>query len=403
MKEQTRADFFPIPLMDSDAREVMPFRATPDGYLYGRAIVTGIGVFPYYNEDGEIYYELRAPEEVFSTASIETLRMIPVTNDHPSEMVTMENIKSFQVGYGGDGVSKDEYYLYSPMVINDAQAIEDVKGGKRALSCGYKLDIIEESGVWLGSRYDAKQVNIRYNHIAIVPEGRAGDEARIRMDSKEKIPLSPKYQIYTGVGLTYDRKNKKIKAEDRKMSELKKVKIEGVEYDAEAKVIENLDKAEKELAKLKEDMSKGQAAHDTLKEKYDAALAEVKKAKDVDIEAMIQDRLDESLEILSNAKTFGVEHRDMDGKRLSLNEIKKGIILKTFPNAKNKLEERKDDQTYLDSRYDAAIENLTDIEKANHDNKITLADSREDDRDNPDIARDKMIADMENRYISQAK
>lgn len=172
------------------------FHIDDNGFLVGRAVVTTIGVFPYLLEDGSVFRELRLPEEVFSDESLNSLRMIPITNDHPSSFVTPDNVGELQVGTTGEDVCRADMYIdggYTyktdgtqvsiPLKITDAKAIEDVLGGKRALSCGYSRELELTGGVWCGMEYDGIQRNIRYNHVAIVDRGRAGDTAVIRMDN----------------------------------------------------------------------------------------------------------------------------------------------------------------------------------------------------------------------------
>ena len=58
---------------------------TKEGYLRGEAVVSRAGVFKYRNVDGSVRGELRHPDNIFKIDSLETLKMIPITNDHPPE------------------------------------------------------------------------------------------------------------------------------------------------------------------------------------------------------------------------------------------------------------------------------------------------------------------------------
>ena len=62
-----------------------PFERTTEGFLKGRAIVTSGGVFTYKRADGSLQRELRLPEEVFALATLESLKLKPVTLNHPTE------------------------------------------------------------------------------------------------------------------------------------------------------------------------------------------------------------------------------------------------------------------------------------------------------------------------------
>jgi hypothetical protein len=70
-------------------------------------------------------------------------------------------------------------------MITDSDAIAALEAGRSELSCGYTADVVIEPGTWQGQRYDAKQTNIRGNHVALVDAGRAGPTCSIRMDAAD--------------------------------------------------------------------------------------------------------------------------------------------------------------------------------------------------------------------------
>jgi hypothetical protein len=86
-----------------------------------------------------------------------------------------------------------------PSTINNADAIEDVLNGKRALSMGYECEIEKapEGATWLGMAYDSIQRNIRYNHCAIVDAARAGG---CRFDSSGQRRRCSGYKFYAQGG-----------------------------------------------------------------------------------------------------------------------------------------------------------------------------------------------------------
>ena len=57
--------------------------------------------------------------------------------------------------------------------------------GLKELSLGYNLTLEETPGVWNGQEYDAIQRDIRINHLALVREARAGDQARLNIDGRD--------------------------------------------------------------------------------------------------------------------------------------------------------------------------------------------------------------------------
>lgn len=377
------------------------FFRTAEGFLKGRAIVTCAGVFTYQRADGSIQRELRLPEEVFAPETLESLKLKPVTLNHPMELVTSQNADELQVGSLGDNPSRttqqydwegkrvgwtemtDGLNCAIDMIITKEEAINEVINGKQGLSMGYTCDLEETSGTWCGVEYDCIQRNIRYNHCAIVDVGRAGDNAKIdlRLDSADAV-LKDILLVKTDGG-----------------TKMKTIKLDGIDYEAEETVIKALnsektraDNAESELNKLKED-SKNEisvltADRDTQKERADKAEEELATLK---ANSMDKTKLDEAvkakMELLKNAEMAGVE---VKGDESDV-DLKKAIITKVFPKANL---DGKDD-VYIQARYDGAIENLAD--EADAKSRQALANIPETVKtDSSDDAREKMIARMKN-------
>jgi len=157
-----------------------------NGFLKVKASVTRTGVFKYVFPDGTERHELRLPEEVFKEDSLDSLSLSPLTLNHPETLVTSENAKSFTVGSVGTDINKDSNKIIATLMITDKAAVDAVeKGSHRELSCGYECELDFKAGEYEGQRYDAIQRGIVYNHVALVPIGRAGKDIRIHMDSKD--------------------------------------------------------------------------------------------------------------------------------------------------------------------------------------------------------------------------
>lgn len=158
---------------------------TPEGYLISPVRAARVGVLTYYDAYGKPFKELVPPEELFKEDSMRTLAMKPLTaKKHPSVMLDSTNYKQFFVGMTGERVEKDDIYLATTAIIHDAEAIRMVDAGMREVSCGYVAELDMTPGEWEGEHYDAIQRNRHYNHLAIVDRGRAGREARLRLDSE---------------------------------------------------------------------------------------------------------------------------------------------------------------------------------------------------------------------------
>ncbi len=195
---------------------------TEEGFIKGRAIVTRTGVFLYKNADGTIRKELRHPEDVMIPESLESIKMIPIVDGHPAErLVTAENAKRLQIGFTGETVESEEPFIIANMVITDKAMVERIKDKKKnELSLGYTVDLIPMAGVYNGEPYDYKQTNIRYNHLALVDEARAGPEARIALDGDDAILMNEQE-----LKMTKKSKKVKIDAQEYLMEETQQVQL----------------------------------------------------------------------------------------------------------------------------------------------------------------------------------
>lgn len=147
--------------------------------------LTRVGIFPYLQADGTVRKELRCAEEVFNQDSLDSLRLVPVTHGHPKGGLDAKTAQPMARGAVGDVVTHDENYVTATVGVFDQSLIEAIERGESELSCGYRCDLDMTPGEWNGEKYDAKQINIRYNHLAVVPRGRAGHDVALKLDSAE--------------------------------------------------------------------------------------------------------------------------------------------------------------------------------------------------------------------------
>lgn len=163
---------------------------TEEGYLMDRPILTSTGIFEYTNPDGSIRRELRLPEEVFSPESLRSYKGKPIIITHGAGLVNKDNVHDESVGTILSEGYKDGNSVRAEIVIHDTDEMK--KAGLKELSLGYNLDLDETPGIWNGQPYDAVQRNIIINHLALVLEARAGDQARLNVDSRDKISKGAK-------------------------------------------------------------------------------------------------------------------------------------------------------------------------------------------------------------------
>ena len=170
-----------------DKGTLSPAKRRADGTVVAEAHFSRSGTQTYANKDGSARVEYRPPDEVSAPASLDSFKLVPVTDDHPPEMLSATNARQYSVGSTGNDVRADDDHVIGSVAVHDAKTIAKMESGKLQVSCGYECDLDETPGVTPdGVRYDAVQRNIRGNHLAIVQRGRA-DSARIRLDSAFRI------------------------------------------------------------------------------------------------------------------------------------------------------------------------------------------------------------------------
>jgi hypothetical protein len=240
----------------------------------------------------------------------------------------------------------------------------------RELSCGYTLNLDETPGTTpTGEHYDAIQRDIVYNHIAIVPHGRAG-VARLNMDG--------------------DQITDEHRKDDKDMADnMTKVRLDsGIEYDCAPEV-------KVEIEKMRKDSAEAKKEHDTLQAKFDALEAELAKEKDArakDAEAAkanFDEAVKARVELLKVAEAHKVEKADS----MTDTDIKIAVIKAV-----------RGDSINLDGKSADYIEAAFDMAKADikqHDDGLTQqrqaiqahADAQNDDaQDDPEAAYKKLIA-----------
>jgi len=161
---------------------------TPEGYLKDRPILTSCGIFEY-SDHGNVRRELRLPEDVFSPESLSSYLGKPVVLTHDAGLIDKDNVAENQIGTILSKGERSGDDVKAEIIIHDTDAMKSA--GLKELSLGYNLDLDETPGVWNGQRYDAVQKNIRINHLALVREARAGEQARLNLDGRaEKTILT---------------------------------------------------------------------------------------------------------------------------------------------------------------------------------------------------------------------
>lgn len=306
---------------------------THDGYLVATARVARTGIQIYSgNELGkpemDVVRVYRPESEVFNDKTMQSFAYRPMTNDHPSEMVTAENWKGLSIGQVGGEVARDGEFIRVPLVMMDAAAIKDYENGKRELSMGYSAEIVFDAGTTPdGEEYDAIQKNIRNNHLALVDKARAGKEARIGDNGGHRKPAGNQTEVIMTKKIIHDG-----------------ITIEVSEQAAE--VIAELNKRLTEAAEKATESESTEAEQDA---KIEAKDAEIQALKDAQLTA---DQLDaviaERVELISKAKTL--VDKDYKG---SAAEIKKEALVALIGDSVSEKSE-----AYIDARFDIELEKV---------------------------------------------
>ena len=267
---------------------------TDEGFIKDSPIIGRTGILVYMNADGSTRREYRPPEEAFKADSLASIRGKPITMGHHGLVTSESYSQSKPIGTVLSDGKQDGNNIRADVVIYDLNTDD------RELSCGYQTELEETSGVTpTGEHYDAIQRNIIYNHLAIVPQGRAGN-ARLNMDGN---------QIFMEV------------------KSMSKIKLDnGIEYDVPQEV-------EVAIKGMTEKADASKKEFDALQAKFDSASAEIEKLKEdakkaeEDFRAKFDEAVKTTIELRTIASKHGIEKAD----EMSNEEIKKTVVAKVHP------------------------------------------------------------------------
>ena len=255
---------------DRQSYAVTQRERTDQGYLKVPGRVARTGVQQYLagelglndrapNETVNVY---RPPEEVFAEDSLQSYENADVTDGHPPEMVDAQTFKQYSRGNTlGPGRPEGEFVVVD-MLIKDKAAIDAVEGGKVELSAGYRNEYHYEPGTAPdGTEYEFVQRGIRINHIALVDNARAGNEAKLFDQQPEGSPMSV---------VTLD--GKSVNVDDESKAQL----IQAA-FDAKAKDMGEMEKELEDMKSKVKDMEKNMEEMKAAKDQAEEQAEEYKK------------------------------------------------------------------------------------------------------------------------------
>lgn len=335
-----------------DAAPLGQVKRTPQGFLRARARLTRTGVLTYRRKDGTVSRELRRPEQVFAPESLATLGDAPLTDLHPSVMVSPDNARELSVGHvSQSSVRVDGNYVDADVVVTDAKMIGAVLGGtRREISAGYKCKLVVGAGVYNGERYDAEQTNIVYNHAGIGPKqwGRAGAECAVRLDGgSDDFALDADDAYVTDAADAPD-EDVDPKGPKGTAMELVTLRVDGIDCQVTPSAAQVLNKGitqrDESIAQASKDAAATKARLDALQGELDGTKAKLTEAADP---KRFDTAVTERIGLLERARTVLGETTKLDGK--STREIKELVVLKLQPKAE--LAGKSDE--YVSARFDA--------------------------------------------------
>lgn len=174
-----------------------------------------VGVFEYSGrfispdlDPNKLYPVLRPAEELSDPECIESLRLLPWTNDHPSMLLGPGEGQVRPEDKGIEGVLGEQIYfddvsqiLRGNVKVFSKAHTDRVDAGKIELSLGYKCIYAYEPGTWNGIPYLYVQRKIRGNHFSSVDQGRMGPDVSVldglnfTIDHKEFRAMKKTYKV----------------------------------------------------------------------------------------------------------------------------------------------------------------------------------------------------------------
>lgn len=325
--------------------DVNVLHKTPEGYYQGNVVCTGIGVFRYLDKDKKFVQRLRDVDDV--KAATASINCKPITLQHPNKPVDINNVKALKVGMTANDATFDGLNNRVTVTITDKDAVDAIDRGEvKAFSMGYKCSVVDNDGVWQGVHHDQQQKDIVYNHLALVTKGRAGDKVNFMVgdsadfadifdmadpeeDKKKPTEDGNEHQDGQPVIVNDGKAGPEVNLKDNNHNQeqsMKTIQLDGVDYQADEKVIEALQAAQNDAAEKLDEIHTLLSAVDEkdsqiadLQEKLDAANDEID-------ESVIDDAVNAKLAILDAARAAGIECDASD----DVSELKRNVIAAAF-------------------------------------------------------------------------
>jgi len=337
-----------------DVSPISSYQVTDEGYLKVRARIARTGIQSYTDASGGIRLEYRPEEEVASKEALDSFKEKCLTKEHPPVLLDASNTKNYAIGFTGGDILYSDGYVESTLTVTDKETIDEIIRGKiREVSCGYKVDYVNEPGTTKdGQHYDGYQRNIRGNHVAIVKRARGGADVRLMLDSADAAAIelfSPIEDFQMPANIAFDGVSYEADAalataiaterEDAKSSYADMKRKYDEMMSKASKMKEEMDAMEKEM-KGKCDAAEGRA--DALAQELETVKASLDAAQQVNVDSLVEERI----ALIDKARPSLDSAFDFSGK--TAREIMEASIKAVRADAD--LSERSDD--YVEAMFD---------------------------------------------------
>ena len=338
---------FSMSVLRFDSGRLSKAGTSPTGGARLSARLARTGIQVYKLADGTVRREYRPASEVFAADSLASYVASVLTIGHPLQGVTPKNFQAEAVGsvvaptrvQAADGFE----YVEALVDVNRADAIEQVDSGEGAeLSAGYRCDfdptpgVVPEGEPQAGEKFDGVQRNIRINHNAILPEGRAraGRGAKFLTDE-------------------IDSDGNQIVRDAAPKEHRMKFTVDGIEYEAGPALTDAIKRLEAKNSANEVKASEAVTAAGKSDAKADAAERAKAEAQALVTPAAIAARVDEEIAFRALVSpVLDEKDKPFDFAGKSRRDVKTAVVKKL--SAKDLKADAEDG--YVDAYFDSAIE-----------------------------------------------
>jgi hypothetical protein len=223
-----------------------------------------------------------AADDLFKPEVIKSFDGVDATDYHPPKNeINASNWKDYHIG-DCENVRQEGEFMLGDLIIKDQNSINAIQNNERVeISLGYAADLVLEQGTAPdGTPYQAKFINFKGNHVALVKYGRCGGDCRVG-DHKPN-PKGKKMEIKVN-GIRFEIGDNQaladaVKQQEDQLENLKAAKLKvgdkqfaiGDELPAVQAVVDTLQTENAELKQKVGDLEKNQITP----EKLDQVVAE---------------------------------------------------------------------------------------------------------------------------------